>query len=235
MRQTIDSAYILHTMAYQETNAIVRMLSEEHGMVSGVLRDVYQQQHKAQQRRAALQLASLVECQWQGESGLKQIRSIELINHSQIKQAKQLVCLSYVNELLLHFLPAEQSATAIYHAYAWLIDALQAEAEIEVVLRRFEQILFEEMGCTVDYLWDNSSNESIQANKTYCLNPEQGVIMNDGVAQGLLLRTDELQLLAVHDYSCIETRRLAKHVHRTLIDYHLAGKPLKARSLYRQL
>lgn len=235
MRPIIDNAYILHTMAYQETNAIVRMLSEEHGIVSGVLRDVYQQQHKAQQRRAALQLASLVECQWQGESGLKQLRSIELVKHSQIKQAKQLVCLSYINELLLHFLPAEQAANTIYHAYAWLIESLQEDNEVDVLLRRFEHVLFEEMGSTVDYLWDNSCNESIEAHKTYCLNPEQGVIANDGIAQGLLLRSDELQLLATQDYTCLQTRRLAKYVHRTLIDYHLAGKPLKARSLYRQL
>jgi|SRR5690554_16403 len=235
MRQIIDNAYILHTMAYQEANAIVRMLSAEHGLVSGVLRDVYQQQHKAQQRRAALQLGGLVECHWQGESGLKQIRSIELIKHSAIKQPKPLVCLSYINELLLHFLPAEQAANATYQAYAGLLEALQHDADMESVLRQFEQGLFEEMGCAVDFLWDNSRNLAIQAGKTYCLNPEQGVIEDDGSVKGLLLNAQELQLLAAQDYACLQTRRLAKRVHRLLIDYHLAGKPLKARSLYRQL
>lgn len=229
------TAYILHSMAYQESNAIVRMLSEEHGLVSGVLRGVYQQQNKAQQRRAALQLGSLVECQWYGSSGLKQIRAIELISHSQISQPKQLVCLSYVNELLLHFLPAEQAANAIFHAYARLLNALQNAMEIESLLRSFEQSLFEEMGCAVDFLWDSRSDTAIQAGKVYCLDPEQGVVESDDTSYGMRLNASELELLAAQDYHCPHTRRLAKQVHRMLIDYHLAGKPLKARELYRQL
>lgn len=235
MQAFLDQAFVLHTMPYRESSAIVRLLSAQHGLISGVVRGVYQQNRKAQQLRAALQLGSHLEWQWKGDGSLKNITQCDLITHASIKDSRQLVCLSYINELLLHFLPAEQKAETLYCAYPQLLASIAFDEDAELCLRRFEQLLFEEMGCAIDMLWDHANDQAIDARKQYCVSPEHGVIANDGYSQGLVLKGSQLQLLANNDFTCLETRRLAKRVHRLIIDHHLAGRTLRARALYKQL
>lgn len=235
MRRVLDQAYVLHTMPYRESSLIARLLSAQYGIVSVVVRGVYQQNRKAQQLRASLQLGSLLEWQWQGEGSLKNVVQCDLVAHAAIKDSRQLVCLSYINELLLHFLPAEQSCVTIYAAYCQLLVAIANHDDVEATLRQYEHLLFEEMGCAIDLIWDPVTDQPVEMRKQYCVSPEQGLLPYDGSQQGLILTGRELLLLSEMDFTSLETRRLAKRLHRLIIDHHLAGRTLRARALYRQL
>lgn len=235
MRRCLDQAFVLHSMPYRESSAVVRLLTSEHGVVSGVARGVYQSNRKGQQLRAALQLGSHLEWQWHGDGSLKNIQHCELLQHPGIHHPRQLICLSYINELLLHFLPAEQPAPALYQAYTVLLEHIRQQDDLEMVLREYEQLLFEEMGCVIDFLWDQQNDQPVCQGRLYRLHPEQGITEDDGSGQGLLLNSEQLHQLAERDFTCTETRRLSKRVNRLMIDHYLEGKPLKARALYRQL
>lgn len=234
----LTQAYVLHSMPYQENSAIVRLFSLEQGVLSGVVQGAYALKPQAQKLRGALLLASKVECQYQGAGQLKRFSQLELLTQNPITQAKALICLSYINELLLYFLPPEQACSALYHAYSELLIALptlSTRDEMEIWLRAYEQQMFIEMGCSIDYLWDNTNNAPVQLKRSYCIHPEMGVVLNDGQIHGMVLTYKELALLHAADWQCSVTRHLSKRVHRLIIDYYLAGKKLKAREQFRQL
>lgn len=235
----LDQVFLLHSMPYKESAVIVKGLSLRHGIVSALMRGVNAQTHKAASLRAALQLGNLLEWQWRaGRSNLAYLNQCELITASQIVEIKPLLCISYINELLLHFLPEGQVSEALFYAYQALVGAvMQVEDEIEILLREFERLLFSELGWLIDFNWDESQQQEVQLGQQYIIHPELGVLkhQDDQPMRGVQVTGQALKRLAKRDFQCLETKRLTKQVHRMIIDYHLAGKPLKSRSLYRQL
>lgn len=235
----LDQVFLLHSLPYKESGVIVKGLSLQHGIVSALMHGVNAQTQKAASLRAALQIGNLLEWQWRaGRSSLAYLNQCELIAASQIVEIKPLLCLSYINELLLHFLPEGQISEALFYAYQALVGAVtQVEDEIEILLREFERLLFSELGWLIDFGWDESQQQEVQAGLQYIINPEQGVLKRQGdhPVRGVQVSGQALKSLAERNYSCLETKRLAKQVHRMIIDYHLAGRPLKSRKLYQQL
>lgn len=232
----VDQVFLLHSTPYQEHAAIVRGFSQQYGVVSAVLRGVYSQSAQAGRLRAALQVGNLLEWQWRsGNASLAYLNQCEVIKSNQIAEIKTLLCLSYINELLLYLLPEGQASEPLFNAYQALLSAMQQIDEVEILLREYERLLFSEMGWAIDFCWDNASQQKVKAELTYCVNPAQGVLLHQVGMQGLMTSGAALEKLAQRQYQCPETKRLAKRVHRLLIDHHLAGRKLKSRRLYQQL
>lgn len=236
MSTRVDQVFLLHSMPYQEHSAIVRGFSQKYGLVSAILRGVYSKSAKAGRLRAALQVGNLLEWQWRSSnSNLVYLNQCEVLKSNSIAEIKTLLCLSYINELLLYLLPEGQVSEPLFNAYQALLNAMQQIDDVEILLREYERLLFSEMGWTIDFSWDNGSQETVKAEQKYCLSPEQGVLLHQAGMQGLVISGADLEKLAQRNYQCPETKRLAKKVHRLLIDHHLAGRKLKSRSLYQQL
>lgn len=231
-----DQVLLLHSSPYQEQAAIVRGFSRQYGIVSAVLRGVYSKTSKAGRLRTALQIGNLLEWQWRNSrASLAYLNQCDVIQTNGINDIKRLLCLSYINELLLYLLPEGQASEALFNAYLALLGALQELDDVEVLLREYERLLFSEMGWTIDFSWDNSRQEKVAAEQQYCLDPEQGVLLHQTGMQGLVVSGAALEKLAQRQYQCPETKRLAKTVHRMLINHHLAGRKLNSRRLYQQL
>jgi DNA repair protein RecO (recombination protein O) len=236
MRTVVEQVFLLHSTNYRENSALVRGLSARFGVVSGILRGVYQPSIKGQQLRAALQLGSHLEWQWrENQHSLKNITTCDLLKVTAINQPKQLVCLSYINELLLYFLPEGQSSAPLYHAYQAILHALPIVDDVELLLREFERLLFTELGFAIDFAWDSHLQQTVEQTQRYCLHPEWGIRQAEAGLQGILLTGAELLQLQERQYQSPTIKRLAKQINRLIIDYHLAGRKIKARDLYRQL
>lgn len=230
----IDQAFVLRSRPYRETSAIVQYFTAHHGRVDAVARGVYRKNRQGQQMRSTLQTGNRVELQWAGNGSLKTALQCELVQQAGCASARHLVCLSYINELLLQFLPAEQPAGRLFDAYSYLVQAMAIDSSPERILRLYEFELFEEMGCAIDFLWDCENSQPVEEGFHYTVEPGSGVIVNHDMRKPLLGAT-ELYKLAQRQLDSRQMLQLAKQVNRLLIDFYLAGKPLKARELYRQL
>ncbi|HEY9035059.1 MAG TPA: DNA repair protein RecO [Pseudomonadales bacterium] len=231
--QTQDLAFVLHSRPYRETSAILQCYSRQHGRIDGVLRGVYQQGRKGQQLRAAVQTGNQLELEWRGREGLKTMVRCELLAAARCATVRHLACLAYVNELMLHFLPAGQPAPALFHDYSYLVQAMAIDRSPERVLRLYEFALLDELGCVPDFSWDSSRNAPLQAGRCYSIDPQRGVV--DGAGDSLCLDAADLEALAQRELASARSLQIAKRVNRRLIDFQLAGRELKARALYRQL
>lgn len=234
MNSVLDEAFILQSKPYRESSAIVRLFSQQHGLVSAVIRGVYGDSRKARQLRSAIQTGNRIELQWTGRSDLKTVTSCDLLSSAVFASPRHFVCLCYVNELLLHFLQAEQPAQRLYVAHQYLVQAVAIDSSLERVLRLYEYELLDELGCSVDFLWDAGNDCPVTEGINYMLEPQTGICVNKS-GHGLMLQAEHLHKLAERDLASDEMLAMAKQINRRMIDYQLAGRPLKARELYRQL
>lgn len=232
----LDQVFLLHSAPYKEHAALVRGFSQTHGLVSAVLQGVYSKTAKAGRLRAALQVGNLLEWQWRSHSsGLNYLNQCEVLKSHSMSEIKPLLCLSYINELLLYLLPEGQVSQPLFHAYQALLTAMQELDDVEILLREYERLLFSEMGWSIDFLWDESSQATIASQQHYCVHPEAGVQLYQPNMPGVVASGEALEKLARREYHDTDTKRLAKQIHRMMVDHHLHGKQLKSRRLYQQL
>lgn len=229
-----DKAYVIYTKPYRETSAIVRVFSEQSGLLSGVVKGVHGKGRQAASLRSSLQIGNFIELQWQGKSSLKNIFQIELIETVSVVTAKKFMCLSYINELMLLLLPEEQVFENVFFHYSDVLKKIPLDVPIELLLRQFELILLEEMGYALDFSWDINSDEPVVSDVIYSVIPGEGVKRADD-AGSIKFSGKDLLLIASKDFSKVSTLVAAKKTNRLLLDYHLEGRVLKTRKLYHEL
>ncbi len=230
---THDQAYIIYTAHYQESSALVKLLTRQHGIISAVVRGVRQSNKKSNGLRAAVQLGNLVECQWSGKTSLKTIYQVELVQSAALDTTEKFVCLSYIHELLFYFVQEEFHVDSVFVDYAGFIEKIRLD-NVELALRIFEFNLLESMGYGIDFSRDAEMDMPVNIEKEYKVIPGFGLSLANGFDEQSYSGSD---LLLIHqkDYSNSSLLLVAKKISRTLLEYHMDGKPIKARQLYREL
>ena len=229
-----DNAYVLHLMPYRESSAIVRLLSVESGLVSGVVRGVAGKRRQAAASRSALQTGNLIELEWSGNSSLKNLSGIALLRSHGVSSARDYLCLSYVNELLSLLLPEEQPEAELFACYGYVVEQLAAGGVVEPLLRRFEWQLLERSGYGVDFTHDTAGHPVETGDCIYTVDPTQGV-RQATAGDRVRVRGGDLLALSQQDFSRPEILPVAKQVNRLLIDHLLEGRELKSRKMYQEL
>ena len=235
-----DSGYLLHIRAYRESSAIVRFITVRHGLVCGVVKGVYKKDKRAAAYRAALQLGNALELSWFGKNDLKTLAQIETASLFPAPDQRLFLCLHYVNELLLHFLQEGIASEEIYQRYHLLLTNLAAFHDdiptmlLEANLRAFEFDLLESLGFAMDFGFDETGQKPVEAANRYHVIAGVGVqrlpeVDRSGFSGAVLLA------IANRDFSDEKCLRAAKIISRYLLDFHLEGKTLKTRRLYREM
>jgi DNA repair protein RecO (recombination protein O) len=228
-----DEAYVIYNVHFQESSALIKLLTKNHGVISAVVRGVHQKGKKSNATRAALQLGNLVECDWFGHSSLKTISHLDSLKNHHFDTANKFICLSYIHELILFFTRENAFIENIFALYNDVINALCGN-NIEVGLREFELALLESLGYGIDFSWDVTTQDAVKRECLYKVTPELGVslvnvIENDIYAGEVLLQLQQRYFVS-H-----EVLLVAKKICRQLLQFHMDGKPLKSRRLYREL
>ena len=228
-----DQAYIIYTAHYQESSALVKLLTRENGIISAVVRGVHHSNKKSNGLRAAVQLGNLVECQWSGKTSLKTIYQMDLVQSAVFDTTEKFICLSYIHELLLFFLHEEFHVDNIFDEYAGFIEKILGN-NVEVALRTFEFNLLENIGYGIDFSREADEEKPVELEKKYLVIPGVGVRLSNGFDGQCYPGSD---LLSIHqkNYGNPLLLSSAKKISRSLLAYHMEGKPIKARQLYREL
>jgi DNA repair protein RecO (recombination protein O) len=157
----LQPAYVLHRREYRDTSLIVELLTPDHGRLSAVARGARRASGRRPGQGALLQpfLALLVSLS--GGSELKTLTSIESQEIRPQLQGETLYSALYVNELVMRLLHRDDPHPEVFESYRLALSQLAGGQATDLVLRRFEFSLLEELGYGFDLWTDGASGEPL--------------------------------------------------------------------------
>lgn len=226
-RIQLEPAYVLHSRSFRETSLIVEAFTRDHGRIAVVARGA----KSAKSRwRNVLQPFRPLLMSWIQKSDLGTLTVADQVASPPAMQGQALFCGLYVNELLMRLMHRGDPHTEVFESYRHLLIELASEAPPQPLLRLFEKHLLEAIGYAMLLDREFESGTEIQPQNRYEYKPERGPVLSTSQGQEslsgsslLALHTEQLQ--AVH---LPELRMLM----RSVIGYHLGGKPLRSQSLF---
>jgi DNA repair protein RecO (recombination protein O) len=226
-RIQLEPAYVLHSRSFRESSLIVEAFSREHGRIAVVARGA----KSARSRwRNVLQPFRPLLLSWNQKSDLGTLTAADQVASPPPLQGQSLYCGMYLNELLMRLLHRGDPHVEVFERYRQVLSELAMEAQPQPVLRVFEKHLLEAIGYAMLLDSEFDKGGEIQSQGWYDYMPDRGPVLRSGPGKG---RVSGKALLALHteelaDEVLPELRMLM----RTVIGYHLGGKPLASLSLF---
>lgn len=220
-----DPAFVLHSRPWRETSLIVDVLTRHHGRIGVIARGARRQSSGLKTRLIPFQPLSL---SWFGKAQLRTLHAAEWQGGGLMLRGHALICGFYLNELLLRLLPDGDAHEGLFDLYAGTLSALNAQADVEPVLRRFELDLLSELGYAqpLGHLADESALAPAQR-YSYAFGHGITALQRDDPGY----RGKTLLDLAAGDLSDPITLAEGKILMRSLLAHYLGDKPLATRQL----
>ena len=138
-----DQAFVLHKKPYKDSSELIKILSQQHGVV-----DLLGKGSRNPKSKFKGQLQPFMECEisFTGRSSLKTLVQAEQSGSPFKSEYVNQVAMLYCNELLLLSNYHDEANQVIYASYAETIRALQKAAAVSLILRQFEWQLCCAMG-----------------------------------------------------------------------------------------
>lgn len=232
MSSNAVSAYVLHSVAFQDQKLLLDLLIPAQGRVRAVAR----RPAKKTSGRSQWPLFCLYWIELGGQGELKTIRRIEEQHSALPLQGEWLFGALYLNELICRLFPAGMLAEAVFAIYQhsvqqfWQLQQQSqspARQQLEQVLRQTELALLQELGIAVDCSVD-AQGEPLLPQQHYQWQHEYGFVH---AAQGW--SGADLLAISAGDWHTASLR-CAKQLSRQLLQPLLGQTPLHSRSLFRQ-
>ncbi len=212
--------WLLHRRPYRNTSLILDCLAQGHGRI-GVVARGGRRDPQMQPFRPLLMTLS-------GRSELKTLRHVEADAAAVPLYGEALYCGLYLNELLVRLLHRDDPQDALLPLYQHTLEALaQAQLPADILLRRFEYQLLDQLGYGFS-LEQDVSGQAIRADARYHLLPDQGLVAEQ---RGVYLGADLLAVAAEQWQPA--SRKLARQLMRAALAPHLGDRPLRSRELFR--
>ncbi|QRO12850.1 recombination protein O N-terminal domain-containing protein [Moraxella osloensis] len=247
MRNQLLTGYILHQKPYGESRSLVYLFSEEWGVVHGI-------------GKKNLPLFVPIQFFGNGKNSLKTFSQSQILQNHITLTGQSLYAGMYLNEILQKLLPVEEPFAEIWQAYqqcvanmaTLFVDPVQSPYDmtrLKWYLRRFENVLFEQLGYGFDFAKD-ALGDLIVPSQRYLYQLQQGFMPVLPLDKPDMSITGE-QLLTW--YQCLQDEAsfnqmmqqnfdLAKQLvnsisvmHRHLMDNLLNYQTLQSRELWQQL
>src|SRR4051812_11493872 len=135
MQIELQPAYILHTRPYRDTSMLVDFITPEFGRITAVARGV---RSRKTPKRNLLNPFTRLLISFQGKTDLKLLTHFEAEGTHFTLAAKHLFSGFYLNELLVRLLPDLDAHPEIYSLYEQSLQQLNAQQDLEPILRFFE-------------------------------------------------------------------------------------------------
>ena len=229
-----EPSFLIHQRPYSETSQIIHVFSHKFGRIDLIAKGSKRPKSKF---KSLLQPFLPLRLSWSGRSQLKTLREAEISgeNISNIK-GKHLIPAFYLNELILSFLKIADPYPDLFKLYAATLHDLSESKSIEPSLRRFEMFLLSEIGYAINFETESLSKKPIEAGLNYVFIAEQGFVSKrDQNSGSFLIKGRWIQAINEGDFSDPETLRCAKKILRLSIQYHLDGKELKSKKVFKSI
>ena len=234
-RQRIDQqpGFVLHSYPYRETSLIVEVFSRDHGRLGLVAKGA---RRPMSQLRGVLMAFQPLLIDWSGGGEMKTLVRAEWQGGQPLLGGQALLCAYYLNELLMRLLPREDPHPTLYRAYGDALRALAAGEGQEVILRRFELALLQELGYGLQ-LDADADGVPVRPEVRYAYIIERGAVPLDeyGIDDASVVAGRVLLDMARGDFREPETLAGAKALMRRLIQHYLGGQVLQSRRVFTEL
>lgn len=234
-RQRIDQqpGFVLHSYPYRETSLIVEVFSRDHGRLGLVAKGA---RRPMSQLRGVLMAFQPLLIDWSGGGEMKTLVRAEWQGGQPLLGGQALLCAYYLNELLMRLLPREDPHPTLYRAYGDALRALAAGEGQEVILRRFELALLQELGYGLQ-LDADADGVPVRPEVRYAYIIERGAVPLDeyGIDDPSVVAGRVLLDMARGDFREPETLAGAKALMRRLIQHYLGGQVLQSRRVFTEL
>ncbi|MGD8484112.1 MAG: DNA repair protein RecO [Thioalkalispiraceae bacterium] len=228
----LQHGYVLHARPYRDTSSLLEIFSRDYGRQSLVARGVRTSKSKLQ---GILQPFVPLLISWSGRGELHTLTHAEQSGRAFHLKANNLMIGFYLNELLIQFMHKDDPHADLFQRYQETLAALDAENDAEPLLRLFERDLLEQTGYGLILDCDVESGEALEADKLYAYYPERGPVAHTLPDENLLqVHGKTLMSLAGQRIEDKTVLPEAKRLMRYLIAWHMGGKPLKTRELFKQ-
>ena len=232
-RSRVDGqpAYVLHSYPFRETSLIVEVFSRDHGRVALLARGARRPRSVL---RGLLLAFQPLELGWAGKGEVPTLMKAEWQGGQPLLSGKALFFGYYLNELLLHLLPREDTHASLFAAYAAVLRRFADNLQ-EADLRRFERALLQELGYGLTLTHD-AQGVVIDPDAHYAYEIERGPVRLARPGNSALsVRGKTLLDLADDALSDPATQAEAKQMMRALINHHTGGKRLETRKIFTEL
>ncbi|HFE38202.1 MAG TPA: DNA repair protein RecO [Gammaproteobacteria bacterium] len=227
----LQPAFLLHQRSYQNTSAIIDVFTRDFGRFSLVAKGV---KRKKSPLKSVLQSFQPLVLSWVRRSELGVLTAAELQKPLIRLDHETLYSGLYLNELISRVLPPFDTVPELFLSYNEAIFALHGNLSPAVVLRVFERALLKSLGYEIQLRYEADSDKTIEANKYYCYQPEQGFreIATDE-NNALYFKGEHLIAFADNQFDKAETRQTAHRLTHMSLSRLLGDKPLESRKLYK--
>jgi len=221
--------FILKSQAFKENSLIHQVFTRDYGVISILSKG---SKTKSSKHGSLLQPFKALSLSWVGKSDLKTLTSTDDSSNITQLKGRSLYCGFYVNELILSLLHKHDAHPGLFDAFKEIIVRLSTGEHLEVHLREFEKILFDEIGYGLILEYEMDNKLPITRNQYYIYYPGQGPkVVNDqrhpdAISGGTLINLNNNNLQNKTEL------KQAKRLMRRLIDIQLDGKILKSRDLF---
>lgn len=226
-RILLEPGYVLHTRAFRETSLIVEAFTREHGRIAVVARGA----KSAKSRwRNVLQPFRPLLISWNQKTDLGTLTAADQVASPPALQGQALFCGMYLNELLMRLLHRGDPHIEVFERYRQALAELTAEVSPQPLLRVFEKHLLEALGYAMLLDREYGTGTGINPQSWYMYKPDRGPVLHSGPGKS---RISGSALLALHTENLqVEVLPELRMLMRSVIGYHLGGKPLASLSLF---
>ena len=230
-RISLQPAYILHGRDFRDTSRLLDVFSFEYGRVSLVAKGAKSARSRLQ---GILEPFSPLLISWSGKGDVQTLTGAETIKNDISLLGNQVISAYYMNELIQRLMTVHDPHPDLYRIYESALKSFSTESDDELILRRFEKKLLNEIGygLTLDVEADNGSD--IIKSELYYYDFERGPvnIKVEQVDGQFTLSGQSLYDLSTEQFTSRQSKKEAKQLMRIVLNYHLGDKPLKTRSLH---
>ena len=234
MRVNLQPAYILHSRPYQDSSALLEVLTAEYGRLTLVARGAKRKARGGTSGSALLQPFIPLLVSFSGRSELKTLTAKEAAGTLHELRGERLFSGMYVNELLVRLLHQHDPHPQLFAAYTQTLQSLAGEAAVDTALRHFELTLLDELGYSFDLALDADSGEPVQADRWYHYAPDLGLVARGDAtdpSRPAYAGADLITMAGGQFGGAV--RVTAKRLLRQALADHLGNVPLRSRELFR--
>jgi len=225
--QTLQPAYVLHTRRYGDSSLIADLMTRDQGRLACVSKGALRSRQPDTRLHPFQPL--LVELRGRGE--VLTLTRAEAGSAPLTLDGRKLYCGLYLNELILKLTARQDPCPPLFDDYAVAIRGLAEDVSAEPALRRFEVRLLMHLGLGMA-LETDGTGQPIKIGQHYTYEVGSGPCPVAGEPAGSF-SGKTLRALRAGEFHDDNTLQQARQLMRRIIDYHLDGRPLRSRELFR--
>lgn len=222
-------AYILHHYPYQEHGVLLKVFSEQYGLLPVIAKGAKRPKSPWYGVLAPFNQLSI---EVAGKGDVKSLRKAELGQLRPQLSPEGMLSALYLNELLLQLCPEAEPMPELYELYSRALPALAAQSP-DLVLREFEWHVLNELGYGLAL---EADHEGLPIHPEYYYHVAPGELPHRVLTQTQHAYLGQHLLnLQQQQWDCMMTRRAAKVLLAAWLDFYTHGKLGKRRAVLRQM